>query len=95
MLVRDKIKWLDTKKTFEWFSSAGMNVETGHFATFVVSAWTWPRHSSLTFYRFLSVWQKRAVLVSCWCEYTSYNIRNTSSELKRMAPSSHTFPEIT
>src|ERR671939_71356 len=41
LLVRAETKWLGTKKTFEWFSTAGRNVKAGLVASSVVSAWTW------------------------------------------------------
>ena len=41
LLIKAETKWLGTKKTFEWFSTAGRNVKTGLIASSVVSAWTW------------------------------------------------------
>jgi Na+/proline symporter len=40
LLVRAETRWLGTKKTFEWFSTAGRTVKTGLIASSVVSAWT-------------------------------------------------------
>jgi Na+/proline symporter len=40
VLVKAETKWLGTKKTFEWFSTAGRNVKSGLIASSVVSAWT-------------------------------------------------------
>ena len=40
-LIRAEFRWLGTKKTSEWFSTAGRNVKTGLIASSVVSAWTW------------------------------------------------------
>ena len=41
LLVRVGHKWLGTRKTFEWFYTAGRNVMTGLIAAPLVSAWTW------------------------------------------------------
>jgi urea-proton symporter len=41
LLVRVEHKWLGTRKTFEWFYTAGRNVKTGLIAASLVSAWTW------------------------------------------------------
>jgi Na+/proline symporter len=41
LLVKVETKWLGTRKTFEWFYTAGRNVKTGLIACSVVSAWTW------------------------------------------------------
>jgi urea-proton symporter len=37
MVVRTESKWLGTKKTFEWFYTAGRNVKSGLSAAAVVS----------------------------------------------------------
>jgi Na+/proline symporter len=41
VLVKAETKWLGTKKTFEWFSTAGRNVKSGLIASSVLSSWTW------------------------------------------------------
>jgi Na+/proline symporter len=41
LLVRAEHKWLGTKKTFEWFYTAGRNVKGGLIAASLVSSWTW------------------------------------------------------
>jgi urea-proton symporter len=41
MLARTESKWLGTKKTFEWYYTAGRNVKSGLIAASVVSSWTW------------------------------------------------------
>ena len=41
ILVKAETKWLGTKKTFEWFSTAGRNVKSGLIASSVISDWTW------------------------------------------------------
>ena len=40
LLVRIETKWLGTKKTSEWFYTAGRILMTGFIASPVVSAWT-------------------------------------------------------
>jgi urea-proton symporter len=55
LLVRVETKWLGTKKTSEWFYTAGRSVKTGLIASSVVSAWTWagtPLQSSSVAYQF-------------------------------------------
>jgi hypothetical protein len=37
MFVRTESKWLGTKKTFEWFYTAGRNAKSGLIAASVVS----------------------------------------------------------
>ena len=54
-LVRIETKWLGTKKTSEWFYTAGRTVKTGLIGSSVVSAWTWaaiPLQSSSVAYQF-------------------------------------------
>lgn len=41
LLVKAETKWLGTKKTHEWFITAGRNIKTGLLAASIVSAWTW------------------------------------------------------
>ncbi len=41
LLVKAETKLLGTRKTSEWFSTAGRNIKTGLIAASVVSAWTW------------------------------------------------------
>lgn len=94
LLVRAETKWLGTKKTFEWFSTAGRNVKTGLLASSVVSAWTWAAtllQSSTVAYQFgISgpFWYAAGASI----QVVLFAILAT--ELKRKAPSSHTFPEI-
>ncbi len=93
-LVRVETKWLGTKKTFEWFSTAGRNVKVGLIASSVVSAWTWAAtllQSSTVAYQFgISgpFWYAAGASI----QVVLFAILAT--ELKRKAPSSHTFPEI-
>ncbi len=94
LLVRVETKWLGTKKTFEWFSTAGRNVKVGLIASSVVSAWTWAAtllQSSTVAYQFgISgpFWYAAGASI----QVVLFAILAT--ELKRKAPSSHTFPEI-
>lgn len=94
LLVRVETKWLGTKKTFEWFSTAGRSVKVGLIASSVVSAWTWAAtllQSSTVAYQFgISgpFWYAAGASI----QVVLFAILAT--ELKRKAPSSHTFPEI-
>jgi urea-proton symporter len=93
-LVRAETKWLGTKKTFEWFSTAGRSVKTGLIASSVVSAWTWAAtllQSSTVAYQFgISgpFWYAAGASI----QVVLFAI--LAIELKRKVPSSHTFPEI-
>ena len=93
-LVRAETKWLGTKKTFEWFSTAGRSVKTGLIASSVVSAWTWAAtllQSSTVAYQFgISgpFWYAAGASI----QVVLFAI--LALELKRKVPSSHTFPEI-
>lgn len=55
LLVRVEHKWLGTRKTFEWFYTAGRNVKTGLIAASLVSAWTWGGYSIAILYCGISV----------------------------------------
>jgi SSS family transporter len=94
LLIKAETKWLGTKKTFEWFSTAGRNVKTGLIASSVVSAWTWAAtllQSSTVTYQFgISgpFWYAAGASI----QLIIFSI--VAIELKRKAPSSHTFPEI-
>jgi urea-proton symporter len=93
-LVRAETKWLGTKKTFEWFSTAGRSVKAGLIASSVVSAWTWAAtllQSSTVAYQFgISgpFWYAAGASI----QVILFAI--LAIELKRKAPSSHTFPEM-
>ena len=88
LVVRVEHKWLGTRKTFEWFYTAGRNVKTGR------SAWTWAAtllQSSTVAYQFgISgpFWYAAGASI----QMVLFGI--LVIELKRKAPSSHTFPEI-
>jgi SSS family transporter len=94
LLVRVEHKWLGTKKTFEWFYTAGRNVKTGLIAASLVSAWTWAAtllQSSTVAYQYgISgpFWYAAGASI----QMVLFGI--LVIELKRKAPSSHTFPEI-
>ncbi|MGE5706174.1 MAG: sodium:solute symporter family transporter, partial [Nitrososphaerales archaeon] len=87
-------KWLGTKKTFEWFSTAGRNVKSGLIASSVVSAWTWAAtllQSSTVTYEFGIgglFWYAAGASI----QVVLFAI--LAIELKRKAPYSHTFPEM-
>jgi SSS family transporter len=94
LLVRAETKWLGTRKTFEWFYTAGRNVKTGLIASSVVSAWTWAAtilQSSTVAYQFgISgpFWYAAGASI----QVVLFAI--LAIELKRKVPTSHTFPEV-
>ncbi|HJT47430.1 MAG TPA: sodium/solute symporter [Nitrososphaeraceae archaeon] len=94
LLVRAETKWLGTKKTFEWFYTAGRNVKTGLIASSVVSAWTW----AATFLQSSTVAYQFGISGPFWyaagasIQVVLFAI--LAIELKRKIPTSHTFPEI-
>jgi len=94
LLIRIETKWLGTKKTSEWFYTAGRTVKTGLVASSVVSAWTWAAtllQSSSVAYQFgISgpFWYAAGASI----QIVLFAI--LAVELKRKSPSSHTFPEV-
>lgn len=94
LLVRAETKWLGTRKTFEWFYTAGRNVKTGLIAASVVSAWTW----AATFLQSSTVAYQFGISGPFWyaagasIQVVLFAI--LAIELKRKAPTSHTFPEV-
>lgn len=94
LLIKAETRWLGTKKTSEWFSTAGRNVKTGLLAASVVSAWTWAAtllQSSTVAYQFgISgpFWYAAGASI----QVVLFAI--LAIELKRKAPTAHTFPEI-
>ena len=76
LLVKVETKWLGTKKTFEWFYTAGRNVKTGLIASSVVSAWTWAGYTPSIFNCGISVWNKWTLLVCCWGKHPDSSFRN-------------------
>lgn len=93
-LIKAEIKWLGTKNTFEWFSTAGRNVKTGLITVSVVSAWTWAAtllQSSTVAYQFGIAgpfWYAAGASI----QIILFGILAVG--LKRHAPQVHTFPEI-
>ncbi len=93
-LVKVETKWLGTRRTFEWFSTAGRNVKTGLIASSVVSAWTWAAtllQSSTVAYEYGiggPFWYAAGASI----QVVLFAI--LAIEIKRKAPNSHTFPEI-
>ncbi len=94
LLVRAESKWLGTKKTFEWFYAGGRYVKSGLIAASVVSSWTW----TATLLQSSSVAYQFGISGPFWyAAGASIQIllfAILAIELKRRAPSSHTFPEI-
>ena len=94
LLVKAETKWLGTRKTSEWFSTVGRNIKTGLIAASVVSAWTWAAtllQSSTVAYQFgISgpFWYAAGASI----QVLLFAI--VAIELKRKAPSSHTFLEF-
>jgi urea-proton symporter len=94
LLVKAETKWLGTRKTSEWFSTAGRNIKTGLIASSVVSAWTWAAtllQSSTVAYQFgISgpFWYAAGASI----QVILFAI--VAIELKRKGPSSHTFLEF-
>ena len=94
ILVKAETKWLGTKKTFEWFSTAGRTVKTGLIVTSVVSAWTW----AATLLQSSTVAYQYGVSGPFWyaagasIQVVLFAI--LAIELKRKSPMSHTFPEM-
>lgn len=55
LIIKAETKWLGTKKTSDWFSTAGRSVKTGLVSTSIVSAWVWAAtllQSSTVAYKF-------------------------------------------
>ena len=94
LLVRVENKWLGTRKTFEWFYTAGRNVKTGLIAASLVSSWTW----AATLLQSSTVAYQYGISGPFWyaagASIQMVLFAILVIELKRKAPSSHTFPEI-
>jgi SSS family transporter len=94
ILVKAETKWLGTKKTFEWFSTAGRTVKTGLIVASVVSAWTWAatllQSSTVAYLYGVSgpFWYAAGATI----QVLLFGI--LAIELKRKAPNAHTFLEI-
>lgn len=93
-MVKAETKWLGTKKTSEWFYTAGRTIKTGLIASSIVSAWTWAAtllQSSTVTYEFGlggSFWYAAGASI----QVILFSI--LALELKRKAPMTHTFPEM-
>ena len=94
LLIKTEFKWLGTKETSEWFSTAGRNIKSGLVAASVVSAWTWAAtllQSSTVAYQFgISgpFWYAAGASI----QIVLFAI--IAIELKRKAPTAHTFLEV-
>ncbi|MCA9812066.1 MAG: sodium/solute symporter [Nitrosarchaeum sp.] len=94
LMVRAETKWLGTRKTSEWFYTAGRTIKTGLIASSIVSAWTWAAtllQSSTVTYAFGlagSFWYAAGASI----QVILFAI--LAIELKRKAPMTHTFPEM-
>lgn len=94
LLIKVETKWLGTRKTSEWFYTAGRTVKTGLIASSIVSAWTWAatllQSSTVTFEFGLagSFWYAAGASI----QVILFSI--LAIELKRKAPMTHTFPEV-
>ena len=94
LMVKAETKWLGTRKTSEWFYTAGRTIKTGLIASSVVSAWTWAAtllQSSAVTYTFGlggAFWYAAGASI----QVILFSI--LAIELKRKAPMTHTFPEM-
>ena len=94
LMVKAETKWLGTRKTSEWFYTAGRTIKTGLIASSIVSAWTWAAtllQSSTVTYEFGlggSFWYAAGASI----QVILFAI--IAIELKRKAPMTHTFPEM-
>jgi urea-proton symporter len=94
ILIKAELKWLGTKNTFEWFSTAGRNIKTGLIAASIVSAWTWAAtllQSSTVAYQFGIAgpfWYAAGASI----QIILFGI--IAVGIKRRSPNAHTFPEI-
>jgi len=94
LMVKAETKWLGTRKTSEWFYTAGRTIKTGLIASSIVSAWTWAatllQSSTVTFEFGIagSFWYAAGASI----QVILFAI--LAIELKRRAPMTHTFPEM-
>lgn len=94
MMVKIETKWLGTRKTSEWFYTAGRTIKTGLIAASIVSAWTWAatllQSSTVTFEFGMAgaFWYAAGASI----QVVLFSI--IAIELKRKAPMTHTFPEM-
>lgn len=94
LMVKAETKWLGTRKTSEWFYTAGRTIKTGLIASSIVSAWTWAatllQSSTVTFEFGIagSFWYAAGASI----QVILFSV--LAIELKRKAPMTHTFPEM-
>ena len=94
LMVKAETKWSGTKKTSEWFYTAGRTIKTGLIASSIVSAWTWAatllQSSTVTFEFGIggAFWYAAGASI----QVILFSI--LAIELKRKAPMTHTFPEM-
>lgn len=94
LMVKAETKWLGTRKTSEWFYTAGRTIKTGLIASSIVSAWTWAatllQSSTVTFEFGMagSFWYAAGASI----QVILFSI--IALDLKRKAPMTHTFPEM-
>ena len=94
IMVKAETKWLGTRKTSEWFYTAGRTIKTGLIAASIVSAWTWAatllQSSTVTFEFGIagSFWYAAGASI----QVILFSI--LAIELKRKAPMTHTFTEM-
>ena len=94
LLIFVDTKWLGTRKTSEWFSTAGRSIKSGLLASSVISAWIW----AATLLESSTVAYKYGISGPFWyAAGASIQIilfAVVALELKKRAPSSHTFTEF-
>lgn len=94
LLIFVDTKWLGTRKTSEWFSTAGRSIKSGLLASSVISAWIW----AATLLESSTVAYKYGISGPFWyAAGTSIQIilfAVIALELKKRAPSCHTFTEF-
>jgi SSS family transporter len=94
LLILVDTKWLGTRKTSEWFSTAGRNIKSALLASSVISAWIW----AATLLESSTVAYKYGIGGPFWyAAGASIQIilfAVIALELKKRAPSCHTFTEF-
>ena len=94
LMVKAETKWLGTRKTSEWFYTAGRTIKTGLIASSIVSAWTWAatllQSSTVTFEFGIA----GAFWYAAGASIQVILFAILAIELKRRAPMTHTFPEM-
>ena len=94
LMVKAETRGLGTRKTSEWFYTAGRAIKTGLIASSVVSAWTWAatllQSSTVTF----EFGMAGAFWYAAGASIQVILFAILAVELKRRAPMTHTFPEV-